>query len=355
MSAPAPLHATCVRGAGEAAGFTGLSWVRDQLLALTGIDPYPGTLNLQVAHGEPLRAWHALRATMAATLVPPDAGWCAARVTRATLAGRLPAAIVWPLVPGYPDDRIEVLAAVGLRATLGLGDGDTVTVEAQPPLAVGTVIFDVDGTLVDSLHAYRIIAERAAAPLGFPITDEQVRRALDGETEDFWGLVIPPDHPDRDAARRALHAAAVACAPEVIAGHARPLPDVADTIARLVSRGFRLGIVTGSGGETLRFLAAQGLFDHFEAVITARDVESRKPHPEGLLACASRMGIDPASAVYVGDSGADVRAARAAGMRSVSVLSGAGTGATLSAHGPDRLIVDHRGLSALLTLASGPA
>jgi FMN phosphatase YigB (HAD superfamily) len=64
------------------------------------------------------------------------------------------------------------------------------------PLRVRAVLFDIDGTLVDSLTAYRVVAERAAAPYGLTISDAVVREALN-TTRPFWDLALPPDFADR--------------------------------------------------------------------------------------------------------------------------------------------------------------
>jgi len=152
-----------VTGRGEAAGFTHLDWVRRGFMAYTGIDPFAGTLNLIVEAPHDLEAWAALRASRRFCLEAPTAafcrGWCYPVLANASIA----AAIVVPDVPNYPAWQVELVAAVPLRATLGVADGDRVDVVSTERLTADAVIFDVDGTLVDSLTAFRVVAERAAA------------------------------------------------------------------------------------------------------------------------------------------------------------------------------------------------
>jgi HAD superfamily hydrolase (TIGR01509 family) len=133
--------------------------------------------------------------------------------------------------------------------------------------------------------------------------------------------------------------------PEVLRQHGRVMPGLRKTLETLRERGLRLGIVTGSQSGSFLPLREEGLLDFFEIVLTGADVTRPKPDPEGLLKCATALGVGPGQAVYVGDTPTDVRASRAAGMAVVSVLSGAGDSALLSAAGPDWLIHSHARLS----------
>jgi phosphoglycolate phosphatase-like HAD superfamily hydrolase len=118
----------------------------------------------------------------------------------------------------------------------------------------------------------------------------------------------------------------------------------------LRDRGVRLGIVTGSAGGSLQRLEDEGLLGLFGAVVTGRDVARVKPDPAGLLLCAERLGIEPAEAVYVGDTPLDVRASLAAGMGAIATLTGAADCAMLSAAGPHHLIGSHERLLDVLAL-----
>jgi CTP-dependent riboflavin kinase len=113
-------------GTGEGALFTRLDWARAAFVERLGIDPFPGTLNLVPEDGA---AWAALRVTPGVRIAAPDQAFCDARAWRVRVAGGIAGAIVVPDVPGYPDDKIEIIAAVGLRAALGLRDGDTLALE----------------------------------------------------------------------------------------------------------------------------------------------------------------------------------------------------------------------------------
>jgi CTP-dependent riboflavin kinase len=115
-------------GKGEGARFTRARWARDAFIARVGIDPFPGTLNLRVEDPEARAVWARIRGSPGIHLPAPDPGWCDARLFPVTVAGREPGAIVLPAVAAYPDDQVEIIAAVGLRAALRLEDGDSVEV-----------------------------------------------------------------------------------------------------------------------------------------------------------------------------------------------------------------------------------
>jgi HAD superfamily hydrolase (TIGR01509 family) len=326
-----------VTGRGEAAGFTCLDWVRDRLLTGLGIDPYPGTLNLLVDGDQDAREWAALRSRRGIRIDPPDERFCGARCYAVRLDGRLPAAIVLPEVIGYPPSQVEIVAGLSVRETLDLADDDRVGVEASEPMAVRAVVFDVDGTLVDSLQAFRMVAERVAAPYGVTITDAVVRDALN-TTRSFWDLALPVDLADRAATMTALTREAARLWPDVLREHGRVFPEAHHVLPALRERGAKLGIVTGSRRGSVGALRDAGLLALFDAVITGEDVGRRKPDPEGLVACLTALEVPPSGAVYVGDTPLDIRAARAAGMSAIGLLGGAGDCAALSVCGPDRLV-----------------
>lgn len=117
-------------GRGHGTLFTGLPWVRKAFLSLLGIDPFPGTLNLKIEDVDALQQWEPLRAGPGiVVLPPPDSEFCRARCYRVQLAGDVRAAIVYPEVPDYPDDQLELIAPVSLRETLNLADGDRLELE----------------------------------------------------------------------------------------------------------------------------------------------------------------------------------------------------------------------------------
>jgi len=329
-------------GRGQGADFTRLDWARAQFLRHSGIEPFPGTLNLLLEAPIDHDAWRALRRRSGHRVRAPIADGCDApaacdaRLYPVRIADAVSGAVVVPEVDGYPPDQVEIIAAVDLRAHLGVVDGDTVRVAEPDTPAPQAVIFDVDGTLLNSLDGYCLAAGRATEPYGWRVSIDDVRRALDAN-QPFWNFVIPPDRePDahliaelRDATMRHWPGALT----EVVA----VLPGCAAALHRLRQAGMRLAIFTGSGGESFPPLRAAGLLDLFEVVVTGNDVAGRKPAPDGLHLCLERLGLAPEQAVYVGDASIDVAAGRAAGMAAIAVLTGAGNSASLTAAGAHRI------------------
>ncbi len=337
-------------GLGQAAAFTSLPWAQQQFRTTLGMEPFPGTLNLLLDPAG-LADWQALTVQPGLAIAPERPGDCAARCypVLASVPGQTPvtAGILIPEVPGYAPDQIEVLAAVPLRQSLRVADGDTVTLRTVPVPTLRAVLFDVDGTLVNSIAGYRLAAQRAVEPYGWSVSQEAVRAAMNFG-EQFWDLVVPPDSRGDLKLIAKLRRDTLAHWPAILADSVLLYPETGAMLAALKAAGVRLGICTASHGESFRPLEQSGLLDFFDQVVTAKDVAHRKPDPEGLLLCLHRMGVGAAESAYIGDTVADVRASHAAGLYAVGVLTGAGDSALLSAAGAHRLLADLRYLPELL-------
>ena len=340
-------------GEGRATGFTALPWVARQFRGRLGIEPHPGTLNLAVPPGARGR-WRAWSARPGIRLEPEDPAACAARChpVRVHAPGRNPvtAAVIVPEVAGYDPDRLELVAAVGLRDALEARDGDELVVEPAAGRRCRAVLFDVDGTLVNSIEGYRLAAERAVSPYGWTVSAEAVSRTMNfGES--FWDLVLPPERRGDEALIARLRAEILGHWPDILAASVLVDAGIGPLLARLRAAGLRLGICTASRGESFRPLEQAGLLEFFDVVVTARDVRATKPDPEGLHLCLDRLGIPATEAAYVGDTVTDMRASHAAGLFAVGVLTGAGTSSLLSAAGAHRILPGLEDLPGLLGVA----
>lgn len=341
------LSGTLVSGLGKASDFTRLDWVRGQLIELAGIDPHPGTFNLAITGAEARTLWQHWRSAGGEVIQPGDPAFCSARCYPARIGGRVPAAIVVPDVPGYPEEKLELVAALHVRDHLSLAEGQRIDIELCQPLRARAVLFDIDGTMVDSIDAYHEVARRAAEPLGLTVTAQHVRNAL-ATGSNFWKAVVPDGAPDCDAVRKQLTARAVAEWPAVLREHCHLFDGLAQTLDALKQAGMLLGIVSGARPEVLELLKSEAILERFDAVFLGADVSRRKPHPEGLLKCLERLDVAPQEAIYVGDTQVDILASRAAGVQSIGVLTGAADCATLTACWPDRLVSSHSRLPAVI-------
>ena len=334
------INGRVAEGLGQGAGFTGLDWVRDAFIEQVGIDPWPGTLNISIDVPNDLSTWSRVQTMQGVRLPAADPGACDARCYPVRVADRFPAVIVLPEVDNYPSDKLELVAAIGLRDALTLVEGDVLEVVSVRTTPIHTAIFDADGTLVDSVNAYHIAAGRAAEPFGYNVTRELVSEALNTRTP-FWHLVLPESERGNEELIQNLRDATMRHWPDVLAEHVGPFEGLNETLEELQNAGISLGIYSGSQGESFAPLEESGLMEFFDVVLTANDVEEPKPHPEGVLSCMEKLDARPENTAYVGDVPADMQAAEAAGVLAVGVLTGSADSAALSRAGAHRLAAGH--------------
>ncbi len=178
-----------------------------------------------------------------------------------------------------------------------------------PPPAV--ILFDLDGTLIDTCHLYLECYRRALEPhLGYVPTDAEIAARRPASERRFLTDWIGED------AGEVCHGAMRRLYGELYRTMAEGAYDgVPEMLAGLRSAGLPLGIVTGKGREAWEVTRAATDLGGFDVVVTDDDVHAAKPDPGGLLAAAATLGIAPEQAVYIGDSTVDMRAGRNAGMR----------------------------------------
>jgi len=195
---------------------------------------------------------------------------------------------------------------------------------------VKAVIFDWDGTIVDSAEpTYRCYA-RLFAELGVAFDRRIYARTYSPNWYNtFRELGVPEQRWPHADSRWLAHFADETV--ELIDG-------VRDALADLGGRGIIAAVVTsGSRERIVREIRAHGLDEVIRECVCGSDVERKKPHPEALHLCLDRLAVAPADAVYVGDSPEDVEMARAAGVYSVAVPGGYPNRDALAASGPDAM------------------
>ncbi len=341
-----------VNGIGKAAAFTQLEWVRGQCREKLGFEPYPGTLNLEVA-GVDAAVLEGLWRKGCLELVPPTDGFCTGKVIPVRV-GDIRGAILLPeaSVRIHGDRILEVLAPLRLKDALGLKEGDVLSLsvwvaEARDDgaLKVETVIFDLDGTLIDSTDAYFRLVEMTLDHLGFPsVKRERILNASDNGDFD-WNFVLPPDLP-ADRSRTAKKEAwdyLRGIYPAVFAETVRLFPGVVQVIEGIAATGMRMGIVTSTPrvnmAHKIYLLRQTGIEHHFGVLVTADDAPRKKPEPDPLIACIRSLGSIAEKSLYVGDTRWDIRAGKAAGMKTAAVLTGFDPYDALIREDPD-LILD---------------
>jgi pyrophosphatase PpaX len=180
-----------------------------------------------------------------------------------------------------------------------------------------TVLFDLDGTLVDSgaiilasfKHAARTVLAR-------DIEEEQIAALVGGSNLHDQMRVLSPAHVDELV--------------RVYREHNRPLHDelqafegVEELMETLSEQGRKLGIVTAKGRQTVDLaFGVLSLERYFDAVVTADMTDRHKPDPAPVLKALELLASEPANAAFVGDSPYDVVAGKAAGVFTVAVSWG---------------------------------
>ena len=126
-------------------------------------------------------------------------------------------------------------------------------------------------------------------------------------------------------------------------------PGAGRLLADLRERDVKVGAVTSKTRERMTCdEQVCGLSDSFDVVITGDDVTRGKPEPEGVVAALRALGVAPADAWMVGDGPVDVRAGRAAGVRTIGITHGLHSSAELEEAGPDHLVTDLAEVAELL-------
>jgi HAD superfamily hydrolase (TIGR01509 family) len=190
--------------------------------------------------------------------------------------------------------------------------------EFGPPAAVKAVIFDLDGTLVDSEPNYYLADRELLARRGIAFSEEDKRGYVGGGNLDMmidvrrrFGLPETPEAlvEEKNAIYLAL---AERCTPVY--------PAMRRFLDRVRARGLPVAVASGTSPLVLhRVLAATGLAAELAVVVSAEEVSRGKPSPEIFLEAARRLGVAPEACVVVEDSRPGVEAAVRASMRCIAV------------------------------------
>lgn len=179
------------------------------------------------------------------------------------------------------------------------------------------VAFDLDGVLIESEQVWDAAREELVRERGGTWSDRATKDMM-GMSSTEWsrylhdrlGVPLTPDAINEDVVRR------------VAAAYERELPllpHAVETVRELAAR-WRLGVASSSNRPIIELvLDRSGLAECFDAVVSSEEVEHGKPAPDVYLAVARQLGVDPAACAAIEDSTNGVKAALAAGMRTIAV------------------------------------
>jgi CTP-dependent riboflavin kinase len=118
-----------VKGLREAGNFIQIPWVRQQFISKLSIDPYPGTLNVEISDPGEFQKFESLKNTKWIEIVSEAPSFCKARCYPVRIEGRLRGAIIQPMVENYPKNKMELIAPENVREALSMKVGDILEVE----------------------------------------------------------------------------------------------------------------------------------------------------------------------------------------------------------------------------------
>jgi HAD superfamily hydrolase (TIGR01509 family) len=182
---------------------------------------------------------------------------------------------------------------------------------------VDTVVFDLDGVIVDSEPVWEQVRRGYVAAHGGRWQPDTQRRLM-GMSTGEWARYLSGEL----GVRRSPEQVAVDVVNEMVARYAEHVPLIpgADAVVRRLAERWPLGLASSSPPRLIEAaLAAAGLGDAFAVTLSTEEVRRGKPAPDVYLAVAERLGADPVRCVAVEDSSNGVRSAHAAGMRVVAV------------------------------------
>lgn len=198
------------------------------------------------------------------------------------------------------------------------------------------LIFDFDGTLADTSLGIVRCTQATLQELGLPAsTPERICATIGLPLPDCFsrGTDTPPERIDEACAtyRRLFDDIAVPC---IIL-----FPGVAETLAELRSRGFRMSIATSRGSRSLQMLLGRmGVLEHFCAIAASDTVARHKPAPDPALSVLAQTGGLAAESLVIGDTVFDIQMGQAAGCRTCGVTWGNQDRAQLQTAAPDWII-----------------
>jgi pyrophosphatase PpaX len=211
-------------------------------------------------------------------------------------------------------------------------------------ISVQAVLFDLDGTLLDSVEQYwrSLIATLRDCGLE-PPSDARIYQSMGlPGVEGLQAIGVPPDQA-REVWLRWVEWESR------LADLVRPYPGIAPLLEKLRAAGYRLGIVTSRMQRTLDAIpAALDLLPLVDVLVTRDDTVEGKPYPAPILHALERLGMSPSQCVYVGDATHDIEAGRRAGCLTVLSTWDGADRPRLIEPGPDFTVASLGELAALL-------
>lgn len=201
------------------------------------------------------------------------------------------------------------------------------------------VIFDLDGTLLDTLDDLADSANEALAASGYPVHPVESYRTFVGEGMSVLiERILPVEFRQPEHIHRVLESYRETYGRRW-KSKSKPYAGIEDVLVELVARKIPIAVLSNKIQAYTEICMAHFLGNHqFEVIFGQRDHVARKPDPAGALEIASLLKLDPSEVLFVGDTSTDMDTATAAGMIPVGVLWGFRPEAELRAHGARHIV-----------------
>lgn len=184
------------------------------------------------------------------------------------------------------------------------------------PSHIEALIFDIDGTLVDTMPTHYKACQLACRKHGFDFPLEFFISQAGKPTLAVFEDLIQKKGLDLDGRQLGIEKELIL---ETLINEFTPMPIIAETALEYFDK---LPMALGTGGTkhiATKTIEAVKLQDYFDVVVTADDVEHYKPHPETFLKCAEQLGVEPSACLVFEDGQPGIEAAKSAGMEYLDI------------------------------------
>lgn len=183
------------------------------------------------------------------------------------------------------------------------------------------VIFDLDGTILDTLEDLKNSVNAALKQFGYPLrTIEEVRSFVGNGVYVLMKKALPDDVDDETFDR--VFAGFKDHYAQHCADHTAPYPGIIELITRLKDRGYLLSVVSNKSDREVQRLCRHYFPGIFKTVVGQKENIRKKPYPDSVNEVLKTFGLEPEQALYIGDSEVDIQTAENAGMDCILVSWG---------------------------------
>jgi beta-phosphoglucomutase len=192
--------------------------------------------------------------------------------------------------------------------------------KTDTPNSHRAVLWDMDGTIVDSSYHHKIAWRETLRKRGMQFTEEDFRyvfgRRNDENIRKFMGNQISQQEIENIGAEKEITFR------RLIKDSIKPFPGVIELIKSLAEVGFQQAIVSSAPIENIRLITeALGIKSYFRVIISGDDVTKGKPNPQAFLLAAKRLGIEAQGCVVIEDAVTGITAAKSGGIHCIAVAS----------------------------------